>query len=174
MDTEPSEDTMATSDLRSLSLFRGCTSGELRRVMRLATTIDVPPRRVLCVEGAIGAEFFVIMRGTAHVKRGGRTIATLGRGHAFGEVALLSRDAMACRTATVVAAAPMTVLVFSRAEFNSLIDGVPVVARRLLESVSNVALCFAAENALPRGKNARTASGGEYGEVSPGLVVFAQ
>jgi hypothetical protein len=73
----------------------------------------------------------------------------------------------------VVAAEPMTVLVFSRAEFNSLIDGVPVVARRLLESVSTVALCFAAENA-PRGKHARTVSGGEYGEVSPGLVVFAQ
>jgi CRP-like cAMP-binding protein len=173
MNAEHREDAMMTPELRSLSLFRGCTSGELRKIARLSTEIDVPIRRVLCVEGAIGAEFFVIMRGTAHVKRRGRQIACLGPGQAFGEVALLSRDALSCRTASVVAAEPMTVLVFSRAEFNSLIDGVPVVARRLLESVSKVALGFAAENAPARGKSARTVSGGEYGEVSPDLVVFA-
>ena len=61
-------------------------------------------------------------------------------GQTFGELALLGRNAVPCRTATVGAAEPMTVLVFTRAEFNSLIDTVPSVARRLLERVGNLAL----------------------------------
>ena len=136
---------MLTADLRSIAFFRDCSAKELRQVGRLATAVDVPVGRVLCAEGAIGAEFFVIARGTAHVERAGRRIATLEPGQTFGEVALLGRDSVPCRTATVVAAEPMTVLVFTRAEFNSLIDTVPSVARRLLERVGNLALSFAAE-----------------------------
>ena len=139
------------AELRSVALFRECQTRELRQIARLATNIEVPAGRVLCVEGAIGAEFFVIVRGSAWVERGGKRIAYLGPGQAFGEVALLSRNGQCRRTASVVAADPMTVLVFSRAEFNTLIREVPAVARRLLESVSTVALSIAAERVLDAG-----------------------
>ena len=134
-----------TPELRSVALFQECSTSELRRIARLATGVDVPAGRVLCLEGAIGAEFFVIVRGSAWVERCGNRIAYLGPGEAFGEIALLSRNSGSQRTATVVAADPMTVLVFSRAEFNTLIRNVPAVARRLLERVSTVALSIAAE-----------------------------
>ena len=141
--------------LRSVALFRECHSRELRQIAGLATTVEVPAGRVLCVEGAIGAEFFVIVRGTAWVDRSGRRLAYLGPGQAFGEIALLSRNGRCRRTATVVAADPMTVLVFSRAEFNTLIHAVPAVARRLLESVSTVALSIAAERVAEAGARDR-------------------
>jgi CRP/FNR family cyclic AMP-dependent transcriptional regulator len=136
---------MLTDELGSLALFEECTRKELRRIARLATSVEVPSGRVLCVEGAVGSEFFVIVRGCAHVDRASRTIATLVPGQTFGELALLCRTSVPYRTATVRAAEPMTVLVFTRAEFNSLIDTVPSVARRLLERVGTLALGFAAE-----------------------------
>jgi CRP/FNR family transcriptional regulator, cyclic AMP receptor protein len=134
-----------TAELRSVDLFQECSARELRQIARLTTGIEVPAARVLCVEGAIGAEFFVILRGSAWVERRGKRIAFLKPGQAFGEVALLSRNGRCRRTATVVAAEPMSVLVFSRAEFNVLVRDVPAVARRLLERVSGVALSIAAE-----------------------------
>ena len=117
-----------TAELCSVALFRDCSTRELRRIARLATGVDIPAGRVLCVQGAVGAEFFVILRGSAWVERCGNRIAYLGPGEAFGEIALLSRAGGSQRTATVVAADPMTVLVFSRAEFNTLIRSVPTVA----------------------------------------------
>jgi CRP-like cAMP-binding protein len=165
---------MPSAELSSVSLFHGCTAKELRRIAHLATSVDVRAGRVLCVEGTIGAEFFVIVRGTAHVVHAGRRIACLGPGEAFGEVALLSRYGVPRRTATVVTAGPMTVLVFSRAEFNALIDEVPVVARRLLERLSNIAVFFAGEYGQESERSERASSGGEYGEATNGLVVFAR
>ena len=143
-----------TAELCSVALFRDCSTRELRRIARLATGVDIPAGRVLCVQGAVGAEFFVILRGSAWVERCGNRIAYLGPGEAFGEIALLSRAGGSQRTATVVAADPMTVLVFSRAEFNTLIRSVPTVARRLQERVSTVALSIA-------GERMRQASGSE-------------
>ena len=151
---------MQTADLRSVAFFRNCSAKELRQVGRLATAVAVSEGRVLCVEGAIGAEFFVIVRGSAHVERAGRRIATLLPGQTFGELALLCRTSVPCRTATVRAAEPMTVLVFTRAEFNSLIDTVPSIARRLLERVGTLALDFATENDLAREHGADRSTGG--------------
>ena len=51
---------MLHSTLGSLALFRGCSGRQLRRIGRLGTMLEVGPGRVLCDEGAIGAEFFVI------------------------------------------------------------------------------------------------------------------
>jgi CRP-like cAMP-binding protein len=155
-----------TAELRSVALFRGCSTHELRRIARLATGVDVPAGRVLCVEGAVGTEFFVIVGGSAWVERCGNRIAYLGPGEAFGEIALLSRHGGSQRTATVVAADPMSVLVFSRAEFNTLIRNSPAVARRLLERVSTVALSLAGERRQAAGRGnasqvvAATANGG--------------
>jgi CRP/FNR family transcriptional regulator, cyclic AMP receptor protein len=148
---------IATSELRTVALFAECSPSELRRIARLATGIDVPAGRVLCVQGAVGAEFFVIVRGSAWVERCGERIAYLLPGQAFGEIALLSRSGRCERTATVVAADPMTVLVFSRAEFNTLIRDVPVVARQLLERVSTIALSIAAERIRQTGASERGA-----------------
>jgi CRP-like cAMP-binding protein len=135
------------ADLKSVSMFRECSSRELRIIDGLTTRVEVPAGRVLCVEGEIGSEFCLILRGSAFVERTGRQVARLGPGETFGELALLGRNALNRRMATVVAAEQTRLAVFSRAEFNTMLDEAPPVTRRLLEKVSNLLVTLAAENA---------------------------
>jgi len=135
------------ADLKTVSIFRECTPRELRMIDGLATRVEVPAGRVLCVEGEIGSEFCLILRGSAYVERGGRRVARLGPGETFGELALLGRNALNRRMATVVAAEQTRLVVLSRAEFNTMLDQVPSVMRRMLEKVSNMLVTLAAENA---------------------------
>ena len=130
--------------LESVALFRGCSPRELRSIEQLTTGIAVSADRALCTQGEIGGEFFVIVEGTATVVRDGRAIASLGPGQSFGELTLLSVNGALRRSATIVANEPMQLLVFTRGEFISLLQQVPVVARRLLTSVSEMALSLSA------------------------------
>ncbi len=99
-------------------------------VVELGTSLFVPPGTRLTVEGARGAEFFVIRSGHAVVHRGGRQVAVLGPGDHFGEIALI--DPATRRTATVTAEGDLQVQVFDRREFASLLDRDAVLARRIL------------------------------------------
>src|SRR5690242_16142261 len=110
------------ADLKTVSMFRECTPRELRVIDGLATRVEVPAGRVLCVEGEIGSEFCLIVRGSASVERNGRRVARLGPGETFGELALLGRNALNRRMATVVASEQTRLVVFSRAEFNSMLE----------------------------------------------------
>ena len=81
---------------------------------RRAEDVRVPAGKVLVTEGETGHEFFVILDGTAKVTRQGRSIATLGPGQAFGELALLDK---APRNATVVAESDVELVVLGQREF---------------------------------------------------------
>jgi potassium-dependent mechanosensitive channel len=65
---------------------------------------EVPAGTVLCREGEIGREFFVIVDGEAAVTRRGRRLVTQRAGDFFGEIALLEN---VHRTATVTARTPL-------------------------------------------------------------------
>ena len=96
--------------------------------------MQVDAGRVLVSEGATGAEFFVILTGTAKVSRRGRKVATLGPGAAFGDrCALLDK---APRNATVTAETPMELVVLGQREFGGVIDEVPGVACKLLTGMA--------------------------------------
>ena len=84
-------------------------------------------------EGAAGAEFFVILEGTAKVTRHGQEVATLGPGDFFGDLALLDR---APRNATITAETPMELVVLGQREFAGLIDEVPGFAHKLLAGLA--------------------------------------
>ena len=59
---------------------------------------------MLCKEGQLGSEFFVIVEGEADVTKEGTHLATLGAGDFFGEIALIERSK---RIATVTAKTPL-------------------------------------------------------------------
>ncbi|TML07274.1 MAG: cyclic nucleotide-binding domain-containing protein [Actinobacteria bacterium] len=84
-------------------------------------------------EGTASREFMIIASGTATVRRKGRKIATLGPGDFFGELALL---AGVPRTATVIAETDMVVEALNRAEFATLLDESPSIARKVLTAVA--------------------------------------
>lgn len=108
-----------------VDLFERCTRRERRRIASLATTIDAAPGRVLVQEGHRAAEFLVILEGAASISAGGEEIATVSSGDCFGEVGL---HELATRRVSVTALTPMTLLVFSRAEFLAALDLAPSVA----------------------------------------------
>src|SRR4029077_11639310 len=119
--------------LSEVPLFSALSRQELALVARRAEDVQVDAGRVLVSEGATGAEFFVILSGTAKVSRRGRKVATLGPGAAFGELALLDK---APRNATVTAETPMELFVLAQREFGGILDEVPGVARKLLTGMA--------------------------------------
>jgi CRP-like cAMP-binding protein len=119
--------------LAKIPLFKECTKKELQAVSRLVTPIQVKAGKVLTKEGDVGREFMIIASGTASVRRKGRKIAALGPGDFFGELALL---AGVPRTATVIAESDMVVEALNRAEFATLLDESPSIARKVLSAVA--------------------------------------
>ena len=119
--------------LAKIPLFKECTKKELQAVSRLVTPINVKAGKVLTKEGDAGREFMIIASGSASVRRKGRKIATLGPGDFFGELALL---AGVPRTATVIAETDMVVEALNRAEFATLLDESPSIARKVLSAVA--------------------------------------
>jgi CRP-like cAMP-binding protein len=120
----------AQGQIAALDLFAECSRRERELIARLATITDVKRGAVLCRQGEVGQSFFIILAGSASVTLGGDELARLGRGSGFGEVALLRQGGR--RVATVSAATPMKLVVFSRPEFATLIAEVPRVARDVL------------------------------------------
>jgi CRP-like cAMP-binding protein len=121
----------ARNDLRRLPVFSSLSRRALDRVDSLLTPISFSDGDVLCVEGRLGREAFVIISGEVEVSRGSEHLATLGDGAVVGEMALLGRGP---RTATVTAAGDVEALVMNAQEFASLLTE-PVIA----ESVHRVA-----------------------------------
>ncbi len=115
--------------LGSLPLFSSCSKKELQRIARAGDEVTVKAGRVLVDQGDIGREAFVILNGTAVVKRNGRKIATLTAGQPFGELALLDHGP---RTATVEAQTELTVFVLTARKFTAVLDEAPGLARKLL------------------------------------------
>lgn len=120
--------------LALVPLFSGCTRKDLQKIARATNEIEVEAGRVLTDQGDAGREAFVIVEGEATVKRNQRKIATLGPGDAVGELSLLDHGP---RTATVVAATPMTLLVLSTREFSGVVDEVPGLAHKLMSALAS-------------------------------------
>jgi hypothetical protein len=114
-------------------LFGGFSGSELASIARVADERIVEAGRVLCHQGDIGNEFFLVLEGEATVQRNGKKVATLGPVDHFGELALLTRH---FRNATIIAETGMTLLVVNRSQFTKLIDSIPALAHKLLTGLA--------------------------------------
>jgi CRP-like cAMP-binding protein len=85
-------------------------------------------------QGDLGQEFAVIISGTVDVVRDEVTVATLGPGDYFGELALLEAIP---RTASVVAATDVVLEVIDRRGFNTLLDDLPSLSRSMLKGMAH-------------------------------------
>ncbi len=100
---------------------------------RATDEVTLPAGKTLCEQGAIGREAFVIVNGTAEVRRNKRKVATVGPGYCVGELALLDHKP---RTASVIAATDLTVLVIGAREFAGIVDDIPSIAHKLMKSLA--------------------------------------
>lgn len=119
--------------LSQVPLFSECSAKELEHLSRVLDEVNLPAGRVMAAQGEHGREMFIIVSGSASVVRDGEAIADLGPGDYFGELALLDAGP---RTATVVATDAIDVLVIGRQQFNTVLDEVPGLARRLLTTTA--------------------------------------
>ena len=124
---------MTTSEIAELPVFRDVPRFRRTEVARRADRVVVPAGRVLARQGSVAHEFFVIIGGLVDVVRDGRTVARLGPGDFFGEIALIGDPH---RTATVVAASDVELAVLTRREFRTLLARFPEFASTVLSTAS--------------------------------------
>jgi CRP-like cAMP-binding protein len=115
--------------LKKVPLFSSFTNKELQTVLRATTELTVPAGHVLTDQGQTGREAFVILDGSATVKRNGKKVATLGQGAVVGELALLDHGP---RTATVTTDTETRLFVLEQREFLGVLDAVPSLSHKLL------------------------------------------
>ena len=150
--------------VRGIDLFEPLSDAEVRTVAgRLRPQHYAAGERIL-EEGAPGDSFFLIDRGEVRVLRrmgpAPREIARLGEGECFGEMAMLTGQQ---RTATVVAASDVDVLVIDKAGFQDVLAANPEVAVDIsaLLAQRRAALHHAEEDVTAR----FTAGGAAQGEL---------
>ena len=119
--------------IKQAPLFARCTKKEIEQVAHLADEIDLREGKELTVEGEPGREFFVLIEGTADVRRKGRRVNQMKDGDFFGEIALISG---APRTATVTATSPVRALVITDRDFRTLLKKSPAMQLRVLEALA--------------------------------------
>ncbi len=119
--------------LLAVPMFSACRPRELAHIARFVERVEVKEGDTLVKEGTRTHEFFIILAGEATVTRRGGTLATLGVGDYFGELALLDP---APSNATVTMAVNGEVLVLTQHDFFTVIRDVPTLVRALLTGLA--------------------------------------
>ena len=119
--------------LKGVPLFARCTKKELAEIATIADEIDLVEGKQLTKEGSRGREFFVLVEGSADVKRKRKKIGTMGPGDFLGEIALVTKTP---RTATVTTTSPVRALVVSEQNFRRLLERSPEVQIKVLEALA--------------------------------------
>jgi len=118
--------------LGRIDFFSVLSPEELETVARQAAVRVYLPGEVVVRQGDAGAEFFIILEGSAEVRigEGGRvaTVATLQAKQFFGEMSLLTGEP---RSATIVAQTKLEVVVITKETLERPIMKNPQIAERI-------------------------------------------
>ena len=125
--------------LRRAPLFEGLSKRELRELARATEDLKIEAGTVLCREGSLGREFFVIVDGVVEVTKDGRRLATRKAGEFFGEIALITTTK---RTATVTAKTPIRCFILTRGDFRRVLDENPTVERKVMQALGERLLSY--------------------------------
>jgi CRP/FNR family transcriptional regulator, cyclic AMP receptor protein len=119
--------------IKGVPLFAECSKKELSEVAGIADEIDLREGKELTKQGGVGREFFILVEGTAEVRKGTRRVNMLGPGDFFGEISLIRHTP---RTATVVATSPVRTLVITERSFRSLLEHQPGIQTKVLSALA--------------------------------------
>ena len=119
--------------MREAPLFAGLSDKELAEIAMRTEDLDFPAGKVLCREGEIGSDFFVITDGEAEVTRGGEVLDVHGPGGFFGEISLVEDVP---RNATVTAKTPLRCFILSRGRFLHVLEDYPEVERKVMRALA--------------------------------------
>jgi CRP-like cAMP-binding protein len=119
--------------LKRVPLFEECSRRDLNEIAAIADEIDLRDGKELTRQGGPGREFFVLIEGTADVKKGTRRVNKLGPGDFFGEIALVTQRP---RTASVVATSPIRALVITERSFRRLLERQPKIQGKVMGALA--------------------------------------
>lgn len=120
--------------LHHVPLFAACSKKDLRRIVAAGDEASFKPGQTLIEEGQVGREAFIILKGAATVRRGGKKIASVGAGSMVGELALLDNGP---RTASVVCDTEVDVLAINQHHFHQTLREVPALMQKLLTTLAS-------------------------------------
>ena len=90
--------------------------------------VQYQPKEYIITEGQEGMTFYIIISGTTAVHKGGiGVVAHLGKGKAFGELALVKGDV---RTASIIAETPVEVISLHKLDYDHFIKDIQTAERR--------------------------------------------
>src|ERR687891_1389424 len=130
---------MTVETLRQVPLLESLDDATARELCGLIETLDCPAHRVLFRAGDVGDAMYLIESGKVkicvHAKDGHEvTLAMLGHGDFFGEMALLDGER---RSADAVVAEDARLALLSREHFLSFMRSSPDVALEMLTALAN-------------------------------------
>jgi len=120
--------------LRNVTLFSACSDKDLAKIAKAGDEVVVPAGYIMADQGQTGREAYVILEGTATVRRNGKKVATVSPGTLVGELSLLDHGP---RTATVTADTECAVLVLDQRHFAGLVDSVPAIAHKIMSVLAS-------------------------------------
>ena len=135
LDRLASEVNLKLETLHRMPLFRHLTYQELVRVMNIVDVRDFAAGERVIDEGEEGDEMFIVLTGAVDVHSGDASIAKLGPGQHFGEMALVDKVP---RSASVTAEGAAKLMIMRRRDFFDIVRKDHDVAVKLLWSFLGV------------------------------------
>jgi CRP-like cAMP-binding protein len=126
---------LSSEVLRRVPLFADLADDELAQVASVFKERRFAAGETIIQQGSGAAAFFVIDDGQATVLVDGQERRTLGPGDHFGEMALIDAGT---RTATVLAAGPLTCSGVTFWDFQPLVEANGVIGWKLLQSLIEI------------------------------------
>lgn len=124
---------------RACVLFAALSVVEVQDVLGMTARVELAEGATVFEEGAAADGMYVVASGTVRIVQDGagepRELARLGRGEAFGEMALLLDER---RGATAIAASDCVLLRLDRDGFMELLESQDRVAARILLEIARV------------------------------------
>ena len=127
---------MHQTPLVGIPILKDIHFGDAKKLVKAGTILRCKAGDQIVRAGDIGREMFVVLAGSVDVKGAAdETMTTLGTGAVFGEIALFSSSP---RTANVVAAEDVEVLIITQEYLRSVMRVMPEVAVILLFNLSHL------------------------------------
>lgn len=117
-----------TARLTRVPRFADVSKRDLEKVARAGRLVHVPAQWSLMAETTPADKAYVLLAGTAEVRRRGEVVATVGAGDLIGEIGVLQKR---LRTAAVVSTPELEVVHFTNQDLSRLAEEIPAFGKAL-------------------------------------------
>ncbi len=124
--------TDAVTLLGAVPFFSGLDDKKRKQIASQGKELSYKAGDRIVDEGSMGIGFYLILDGKAEVRKGGKVLATLGKGQFFGEMSLIDEQP---RSADVVAASPTTCWALTAWAFTAIMKTNPEIALSMLKEL---------------------------------------